>query len=511
MVVVTSPQTGLNTMQDLIARAKAKPGDISYGTSGHAGSTHLAGAMLENFTGTKMINVPFKGNAPALAEVMAGRVTFMFYPAVGIADQVAQKRLKVLAVGTAQPWSDFPGVPTLEEMGLRGFDATAPWVGLLAPAGTPPPIVNRMSAEMRRSLARLETRGRIKQLGATNLARTNVGRAEPDLRGGQALRRRLLHECEGLGRLPLPAVHRIEIRKPVLRGCDPLVGRPRPPLDRELGLLRVEAAARHVEVREVGLRLGVALLGCLARQGDRLALVLLDLRGAPRVQACQHELGFRIAIVREAAEPLNRPLVAAARLAENNAAFLPRQPARGEAFRARRLLADGELAAEGRELREVLRAHVGQMDIDPHAVVHRVCRPMPLHEVAELGGELHYRERAGIEEALVPRLRVPGTGIRPELPATGITRVALGRRLALERGAQVAAGVGQHVIELPAVACAALLLEHPSRAGKAQLPRRIGHRDRRRFLARAHIRVRERSRGQNGNGCCANPHGPPVT
>ena len=170
MVVVTSPQTGINTVQDLIARAKAKPGEVSYGTSGHAGSTHLAGAMLENFTGTKMINVPFKGNGPALAEVMAGRVTFMFYPALGIADQVAQKRLKVLAVGTAQPWSDFPGVPTLEEMGLRGFDATAPWVGLLAPAGTPPAIVNRVSTEMRKSLAKPETRERMKQLGAIIVA-----------------------------------------------------------------------------------------------------------------------------------------------------------------------------------------------------------------------------------------------------------------------------------------------------------------------------------------------------
>jgi tripartite-type tricarboxylate transporter receptor subunit TctC len=170
MVVVTSPSTNLNTMQDLIARAKAKPGELSYGTSGHAGSTHLAGAMLENFTGTKMINVPFKGNGPALAEVMAGRVTFMFYPAVGIADQVAQKRLKVLAVGTAQPWADFPGVPTLEEMGLRGFDSTAPWVGLLAPAGTPPAVVNRVGAEMRKSLAKPETQARMKQLGAIIVA-----------------------------------------------------------------------------------------------------------------------------------------------------------------------------------------------------------------------------------------------------------------------------------------------------------------------------------------------------
>jgi tripartite-type tricarboxylate transporter receptor subunit TctC len=170
MVVVTSPETKLNSMQELIKRAKEKPDELSYGTSGHAGSTHLAGAMLENFTGTKMINVPFKGNGPALAEVMAGRVTFMFYPAVGIADQVAQKRLKVLAVGTKESWADFPGVPTLEEMGLRGFDATAPWVGLLAPAATPPAIVNRVSAEMRKSLAKPETVARMKQLGAITVA-----------------------------------------------------------------------------------------------------------------------------------------------------------------------------------------------------------------------------------------------------------------------------------------------------------------------------------------------------
>jgi tripartite-type tricarboxylate transporter receptor subunit TctC len=166
MVIVTGPQAPFNSMGELIAMAKAKPGELSYGTSGHGGSTHLAGAMLENATGTKMINVPFKGNGPALAEVMGGRVTFMFYPAVGIADQVAAKRLKVLAVGTAAPHPDFPGVPTMGEAGLSGFEATAPWVGMLAPAGTPAPIVGRLSEEMRKSLARPETRERMKQLGA---------------------------------------------------------------------------------------------------------------------------------------------------------------------------------------------------------------------------------------------------------------------------------------------------------------------------------------------------------
>ncbi len=135
-------------------------------------STHLAGAMLENFTGTKMINVPFKGNGPALAEVMAGRVTFMFYPIVGIADQVSAKKLKVLAVGTPRPHADFPAVPTLEQSGLPGFEETAPWVGMLAPAGTPAATVNRLGEEMRRSLAKAETKERFRTLGAVTVADT---------------------------------------------------------------------------------------------------------------------------------------------------------------------------------------------------------------------------------------------------------------------------------------------------------------------------------------------------
>jgi tripartite-type tricarboxylate transporter receptor subunit TctC len=172
MVVVTSPETGLNSMQDLIARAKARSGELSYGTSGHAGSSHLAGAMLENMTGTKMINVPFKGNAPALAEVMAGRVTFMFYPIIGIADQVAGKKLKVLSVGTTARHADFPAVPTMAEAGFAGLEETAPWVGMLAPAGTPPAIVARLSEDMRKSLGRPETKERMRSLGAVTVADT---------------------------------------------------------------------------------------------------------------------------------------------------------------------------------------------------------------------------------------------------------------------------------------------------------------------------------------------------
>jgi tripartite-type tricarboxylate transporter receptor subunit TctC len=172
MVVVTAPGSPFASMKDIVALAKSKPGEVNYGTSGIGGSSHLAGAMLETMTGTRMTNVPFRGNAPALAEVMSGRVDFMFYPIVGIADQVAGKRLRVLAVGTAKRDPDFPGVPTMSETGLPGLEETAPWVGVLAPAGTPPAIVGRLSEEIRKSLARPETREKMKGLGAVVVADT---------------------------------------------------------------------------------------------------------------------------------------------------------------------------------------------------------------------------------------------------------------------------------------------------------------------------------------------------
>lgn len=172
MVVVTSPASKLNSLKELLATAKAKPGVITYGTPGHGGSAHLAGALLENLSGTKMTGIPFRGNAPALTDVMSGQVTFMFYPIIGIADHVASKRLKVLAVGTSKRHSDFADVPTMGEAGFPGFEETAPWVGLLAPAGTPAPIVDRLSVELRKSLAKPETITRLKALGAVTVGDT---------------------------------------------------------------------------------------------------------------------------------------------------------------------------------------------------------------------------------------------------------------------------------------------------------------------------------------------------
>jgi tripartite-type tricarboxylate transporter receptor subunit TctC len=172
MLVVTRPSTPVASLRELMALAKGRPGEVTYGSAGHGGSAHLAGAMLEAMAKVKMTHVPFRGNAPALVDVMSGQVTFMVYPIVGIAELVQAGKLKVLAVGTAKRHPDFPTVPTAAEAGYPGFEQCAPWVGMLAPAGTPAAIVSRLSEEMRKALAMPETEARLGSLGAVIIGDT---------------------------------------------------------------------------------------------------------------------------------------------------------------------------------------------------------------------------------------------------------------------------------------------------------------------------------------------------
>jgi tripartite-type tricarboxylate transporter receptor subunit TctC len=172
LVVVTAYDAPYKTLQDLIAAAKSKPEAVSYGSAGNGGSAHLAGALMATMTDTKMVHVPFRGNAPALTEVMAGRVSLMFYPMIGIAGHVADKRLRVLAVGSSKPMPDFPGVPTMDASGFPDFEQTAPWVGMLAPAGTPKAIVDQLNAALKKALAQPEIIKRMKDLGASPIGDT---------------------------------------------------------------------------------------------------------------------------------------------------------------------------------------------------------------------------------------------------------------------------------------------------------------------------------------------------
>lgn len=167
LVVVTAYDAPYKTVADLVAAAKNNPDSMSYGSAGNGGSAHLAGALMATTAGVKMLHVPFRGNAPALTEVLAGRVSFMFYPMIGIANMVADKRLRVLAVGSTKPMAEFAGVPTMDESGYKDFEQTAPWVGLLAPAGTPSAIINKLNSAMNLALKQPEVIKRMKDLGAT--------------------------------------------------------------------------------------------------------------------------------------------------------------------------------------------------------------------------------------------------------------------------------------------------------------------------------------------------------
>jgi tripartite-type tricarboxylate transporter receptor subunit TctC len=170
LVLVTKGDSPTNSVGDLIKEAKAKSDQVSYASAGNGGSAHLAAALLATLSKTQMTHVPFRGNAPALTEVMAGRVSFMFYPMVGIAEQVAQKRLKALAVSTAQRHADYPGVPTMAESGFPGFEEYTQGLGVVGPRGVPAAAVDKLNAAVRASLAKPETRVRLAALGAVTQA-----------------------------------------------------------------------------------------------------------------------------------------------------------------------------------------------------------------------------------------------------------------------------------------------------------------------------------------------------
>nr|MBF0684801.1 tripartite tricarboxylate transporter substrate binding protein [Pseudomonas sp.] len=166
MIAVTHYDSPYQSLKDIAEAAKAEPGNIKYGSAGNGGSAHLAGAYFATASGVEMTHVPFKGNGPALTEVMAGRLNFMFYPTIGVADLQKQKRIRALAITTAERHPDFPDVPTTTEAGFKGFDEYSPGIGLLVPAGTPQNIKDKLHAAVTKSLQNPESAQQLRRLGA---------------------------------------------------------------------------------------------------------------------------------------------------------------------------------------------------------------------------------------------------------------------------------------------------------------------------------------------------------
>ncbi len=143
---------GINSVPDFIRYAKAHPGKLNMASSGNGTSIHLAGELFKSMTGTYMVHFPYRGSGPALMDLVGGTVDVMFDNLPSSMSQIKAGKLKALAVTSRQRSAALPDVPTIEEAaGLKGFDATS-WFGLLAPAGTPMDIVNRIQQEVAKSL-----------------------------------------------------------------------------------------------------------------------------------------------------------------------------------------------------------------------------------------------------------------------------------------------------------------------------------------------------------------------
>ena len=144
---------GINTVADFIRYAKANPGKLNMASSGNGTSIHLAGELFKVMTGTYMTHFPYTGSGPALMALIGGDMDVMFDNLPSSMPHIRAGKLKALAVTSRQRSSALPEVPTIEEAaGLKGFDATS-WFGLLAPAGTPPEIVNRIQQEVAKALS----------------------------------------------------------------------------------------------------------------------------------------------------------------------------------------------------------------------------------------------------------------------------------------------------------------------------------------------------------------------
>jgi tripartite-type tricarboxylate transporter receptor subunit TctC len=164
-VLVVTNDLPAKDVRELIALAKQRPGKLDFG-SGSTGSTgHLAGEMFKMMTGTYMVHIPYKGSAPALADMMAGRVHLMFDNLASALPSIRSGKVRALATTTLRRSSFLPEAPTLDESGLKGFDMTT-WWGVSAPAKTPQPVVDRLSTAILKAMDAPEFKERLRGMGS---------------------------------------------------------------------------------------------------------------------------------------------------------------------------------------------------------------------------------------------------------------------------------------------------------------------------------------------------------
>jgi tripartite-type tricarboxylate transporter receptor subunit TctC len=189
-VLVINPQkVPVNSVRELIASAKAKPGAIDYASSGNGSSQHLVGALFNSMAGVQLNHVPYKGSGPAMQDLLGGQVGVSFAGVPNVLGQVRSGKLKALGVTTPKRWFALPEVPTIAEAGIPGYEATL-WLSISGPAGMPAPIVQRLYAEISKALQDPGLRESFRAVGV-----------EPDATSGEELMRYMRSEDEKWGKV----------------------------------------------------------------------------------------------------------------------------------------------------------------------------------------------------------------------------------------------------------------------------------------------------------------------
>lgn len=164
-ILVVHPSLPVHSVNDLIKLAKAKPGEINYGSVGPGSPQHMGMELLKSMAGVNLVHIPYKGTAPAMTELMAGQISAMFNSMPSVLPHIASGRLRGIAVGSAKRSPAAPDIPTVAEAGLKGFQYVT-WYALLAPAAVPKDIITKINAESVKALSEPEMSKRLSSQGA---------------------------------------------------------------------------------------------------------------------------------------------------------------------------------------------------------------------------------------------------------------------------------------------------------------------------------------------------------
>jgi tripartite-type tricarboxylate transporter receptor subunit TctC len=176
-ILVVNPALPIRSVQELIAYAKANPGKLTFASAGNGASNHLSGELFNTMAGIRMTHIPYKGDTPAMTDVIAGTVDVMFPTAIAATPHVKAGRLRAIGVTSTKRVPSLPDVPTVAEAGVPGFEAVS-WGGVMAPAGTPQEVINRFNTEINRILKLPDVTEKLSSLGAEIVGSTPAAFAE---------------------------------------------------------------------------------------------------------------------------------------------------------------------------------------------------------------------------------------------------------------------------------------------------------------------------------------------